>query len=39
MTRARYVAVSERVLEVGKKLGINDADVNLHTILLARSRL
>ena len=39
MTRARYVAVSKRVLEVGQKLGINDADVNLHTILLAQSRL
>jgi len=38
-TRARYVAVAKRVLEVGRSLEINDADVNLHTILQARSRL
>jgi hypothetical protein len=38
-TRARYIAVAKRVLQVGRSLAINDADVNLHTILLARSRL
>jgi hypothetical protein len=38
-TRARYVAVAKRVLEVGRSLEINDADVNLHTILQAQSRL
>ncbi|HWJ45904.1 MAG TPA: hypothetical protein VNR63_11005, partial [Gaiellaceae bacterium] len=38
-TRARYIAVSKRVLELGRTLQINDADVNLHTILRARSRL
>jgi hypothetical protein len=39
VTRTRYVAVSKRVLKIGRKLGINDADVNLHAILLAQSRL
>jgi hypothetical protein len=38
-TRARYIAVTKRVLNVGRSLDINDADVNLHTILQARSRL
>jgi hypothetical protein len=38
-TRARYVAVAKRVLKVGRALEINDADVNLHTILQAESRL
>jgi hypothetical protein len=38
-TRARYLAVAKRVLQVGRSLQINDADVNLHTILLAQSRL
>jgi hypothetical protein len=38
-TRARYVAVAKRVLQVGRSLQINDADVNLHTILQAESRL
>jgi hypothetical protein len=38
-TRARYVAVAQRVLQVGRSLEINDADVNLHTILRAESRL
>ena len=38
-TRARYVAVAERVLRVGQSLHINDADVNLHTVVQAESRL
>jgi hypothetical protein len=38
-TRARYVTVAKRVLRVGQSLGINDADVNLHTIVQAQSRL
>jgi hypothetical protein len=38
-TRARYIAVAKRVLRVGQSLGINDADVNLHTIVQGRSRL
>src|SRR5262245_21641709 len=38
-TRERYVAVAKRVLRVGQSLQINDADVNLHTIRLAESRL
>lgn len=38
-TRARYIVVAKRVLQVGRSLDINDADVNLHTILQARSRL
>jgi hypothetical protein len=37
-TRARYVAVAKRVLRVGQSLQINDADVNLHTIVQAESR-
>jgi hypothetical protein len=31
--------VSERVMDVGKELGIGDADVNLHSLLLAESRV
>ena len=38
-TRARYIAVAKRVLRVGQALEINDADVNLHTIVQAESRL
>jgi MYXO-CTERM domain-containing protein len=38
-TRARYVAVAKRVLQVGRSLQINDADVNLHTIMQAEPRL
>jgi hypothetical protein len=38
-TRARYVTVAKRVLRVGQSLQINDADVNLHTIVQAQSRL
>jgi Dolichyl-phosphate-mannose-protein mannosyltransferase len=39
LTRARYVAVAERVMRVGQALNINDADVNLHTMRQAESRL
>ena len=38
-TRARYVAAAKRVLRVGQSLQINDADVNLHTIVQAESHL
>ena len=38
-TRTNYVAVAKRVMNVGQSLEVNDADVNLHTILLAESRL
>jgi hypothetical protein len=38
-TRARYVAVAKRVLRVGQSLQINDADVNLRTVVQAQSRL
>jgi hypothetical protein len=38
-TRARYLAVAERVMRVGRSLRINDAEVNLHTMLQAQSRL
>jgi len=39
LTRKRYVAVAERVMRVGQALQINDADVNLHTMRQAESRL
>ena len=38
-TRKRYVAVSEDVMRLGRKLEITDADINLRTLLLAESRL
>ena len=38
-TPARYLAVSERAMQLGRTLGIGDADVNLHTLLLAAKRL
>lgn len=38
-TGAHYIAVAKRVLSVGRSLEINDADVNLHTIVQAESRL
>jgi hypothetical protein len=38
-TRARYLDVSERVMRLGRRLGIGDADINLGTIVQARSRL
>jgi hypothetical protein len=39
VTRARYVAVSEQVMRLGRKLEIGDADINLRALLGARSRL
>src|SRR5205085_2210997 len=39
LTRARYVAVSERVMLVGRSLQINDADVDLQALRRAESRL
>jgi Dolichyl-phosphate-mannose-protein mannosyltransferase len=39
LTRARYIRVAEQVLRLGSSLRINDADVNLHTVLVAESRL
>jgi hypothetical protein len=38
-TRKHYLAVSEEVMRLGRRLRIGDADVNLHTMLLARKRL
>jgi hypothetical protein len=37
-TPSSYIAVAKRVLRVGRSLHINDADVNLHTIVQAESR-
>ena len=37
-TPLRYIALAKRVLRVGRSLQINDADVNLHTVLVAQSR-
>jgi hypothetical protein len=39
VTRARYVAVSEEVMRLGRTLGIGDADINLRALLRAESRL
>jgi hypothetical protein len=39
VTRERYVVVSENVMRLGRKLQIGDADINLHTLLQAESRL
>src|SRR5439155_7204340 len=39
VTRARYLDVTEAVMRLGRRLQIGDADVNLGTILQARSRL
>jgi Dolichyl-phosphate-mannose-protein mannosyltransferase len=39
VTRERYLAVSERVMRLGRRLKIGDADVNLGALLGARSRL
>jgi hypothetical protein len=39
VTRARYVAVSEEVMRLGRTLEIGDADINLRTLLRAESRL
>jgi hypothetical protein len=38
VTRARYLSVSERVMRLGRKLEIGDADINLRTLLRAESR-
>src|SRR3954469_3322489 len=38
VTRRHYIDVTERVLRVGHALHINDADVNLHTVVAAKSR-
>ncbi len=37
-TRQRFLDVSERVMQVGRALRIGDADVNLHSLLVAESR-
>jgi uncharacterized membrane protein len=37
-TPERYIALAKRVLQVGGSLQINDAEVNLHTVLVAQSR-
>jgi len=37
-TRARYLAVSETVMRLGRDLRISDADINLRTMLQAESR-
>jgi hypothetical protein len=37
-TRARYLAVAENVMRLGRELSIGDADVNLHTMLLTSDR-
>jgi hypothetical protein len=39
VTREHYLAVSERVMRLGRRLQIGDADVNLGAVLGARSRL
>jgi dolichyl-phosphate-mannose-protein mannosyltransferase len=39
VTRARYVAVSEEVMRLGRRLEIGDADINLRALLRAESRL
>jgi 4-amino-4-deoxy-L-arabinose transferase-like glycosyltransferase len=39
ISRARYLDVAKDVLRFGRGLQITDADVNLHTILQAQSRL
>jgi Dolichyl-phosphate-mannose-protein mannosyltransferase len=38
-TRERYLTVSENVMRLGRSLEIGDADVNLHTLLLASRRI
>jgi hypothetical protein len=39
VTRERFLAVSERVMRLGRRLQIGDADVNLGALIGARSRL
>jgi hypothetical protein len=38
-TRAHYLTVSEGVMRLGRRLRIGDADINLHTMMLASKRL
>jgi hypothetical protein len=38
-TRAHYLRVSEGVMRLGRRLRIGDADINLHTMLLASKHL
>ncbi len=38
VTRKRFLDTSERVMQVGRTLRIGDADVNLHSLLVAESR-
>jgi len=38
-TRERYVVAAEAVMRLGRKLQIGDADVNLHTIVVAARRI
>jgi 4-amino-4-deoxy-L-arabinose transferase-like glycosyltransferase len=38
-TPEHYLAVAEKVMRLGRRLRIGDADVNLHTMLLASKRL
>ena len=38
LTRRRFLDVSEQVMQVGRALRIGDADVNLHSLLVAESR-
>jgi Dolichyl-phosphate-mannose-protein mannosyltransferase len=37
-TRLNYLLVSERVMRLGRTLGIGDADINLHALLIAGKR-
>jgi Dolichyl-phosphate-mannose-protein mannosyltransferase len=39
LTRAAFLATSERVEELGRELKIGDADVNLQTVVIASERL
>jgi len=39
LTATRYLRVSERVMRLGRRLEIGDADVNLHAMLLATKRI
>jgi hypothetical protein len=38
-TPERFVKVSEDVMRVGRRLEIGDADINLHALLQAESKL
>src|SRR5262249_50836918 len=39
VTRANYISAAEDVLQLGRSLQIGDADVNLHTVLVAARRI